>query len=262
MAELEMIQGKDIGYEAIKKLDRNIKAVNAELEDNDLEDLAEQIKVCSEGIEENERQIGDLSDTTVRTKVNTTHLYTTTLEWGKANPNCITTYAGNGYTDLPPGFSSGWWGDMWSITGSGTTVYIKENQGEKIWYRVITPSGNWAGNWKLLATTDKIDISYTLNNGLTHRAVEHSKGWYTDTVGNLAIMWNTNGVNVFDWGMVYCTLPPQLRPKQQINDVLIMTSQGVMSLTIFPNGNVTRGNISPPTLPEWMTGFIGGYIRG
>lgn len=112
-----------------------------------------------------------------------------------------------------------------------------------------------------LATTTKTDISYTLNGGLTFRSDADSKGEYTDTLASIRMIVDVNNVDIFNWNFVWCTLPPQLRPRHQLSDILLASNTGIVSITILSNGDIIRGNLMPQTKPTWIMGYVPMYGR-
>lgn len=197
-----------------------------------------------------QEQIGDLSTNkadkinTVRTNANNTHLYKTTLEWGINNKNVVSTYAGNGYTDLPPGFASGWWGDIWSIGGDSTTVYLKGNNSSITYHRVLR-EGKWITDWKEQATTEKIDISSLCVNGWKVGEYRHG---FVSKVGNSVIANLSVSSGVKNYGTVIFQLPSGYRPSTTIDIQAHCYEKSTGNwqyaiLYIETNGNVCVSNV-------------------
>lgn len=128
-----------------------------------------------------------------------------------------------------------------------------------LWYRVA--SGTRWERWESFSTTTKTDISYTLNGGLTFRSENDSKGEYTETLASIRIMIDVNNADIFNWDFVWCTLPPQLRPRHQLSDILLDSGTGIVSINVLPNGNIIRGNLMPETKPTWIMGYVPMYGR-
>lgn len=90
--------------------------------------------------------------------------YGSLFEFATNCPNAIANYNGFNWSDMPTGYT-GVWGDIWTITGNNTTVYMKVNDSTTILYRVIN-LGNWVGVWQEIATTTTIDpLTLPLLNG-------------------------------------------------------------------------------------------------
>lgn len=130
----------------------------------------------------------------------------------------------------------------------------------RAFYRDTLDNGDW-GEWAEVATTTKTDISYTLNGGLTFRSENDSKGEYTETLASIRIMIDVNNADIFNWDFVWCTLPPQLRPRHQLSDILLDSSTGIVSINVLPNGDIIRGNSMPETKPTWIMGYVPMYGR-
>lgn len=128
-------------------------------------------------------------------------------------------------------------------------------------YKRQLRSEGWVTEWEPIATTSKTDISYTLNGGLTFRSENDSKGEYTETLASIRIMIDVNNADIFNWDFVWCTLPPQLRPRHQLSDILLDSGTGIVSINVLPNGNIIRGNLMPETKPTWIMGYVPMYGR-
>lgn len=157
----------------------------------------------------------------------------------------------------------GYWNNILAIKNHGEDNCFElgfTNNSNVIFRKQDGANDTWLP-WQQIATTTKTDISYTLNGGLTFRSENDSKGEYTETLASIRIMIDVNNADIFNWDFVWCTLPPQLRPRHQLSDILLDSSTGIVSINVLPNGDIIRGNSMPETKPTWIMGYVPMYGR-
>lgn len=139
--------------------------------------------------------------------------YSSILNWALANKNKFAAYEGNGFSDAPTG-KQGIWGDMWNITGgNGITVYFKQNNEAQVYCRCINDS-KWIGEWKQLATIERIDLTPYLRNGWS--CVSGFQVPYAVKVGNLVTITCRLTGGTVSHALPLMQLPSQLRPSLAI----------------------------------------------
>ena len=170
MATLEVINGNDIGSNAIKKLDRNIKAVNLEVEDIDISDLIVNNLTSTDATKALAATQGKILDDTISILTVGRGYETSKVQSAKDLNTIILNgmyYCTEPTANFPTGLTNS--NGYLKVHVSGSVGYLTQTYigvvDDKMFFRRCT-GGAWQP-WKQLATTDKIDILCTANTVYT-----------------------------------------------------------------------------------------------